>query len=149
MKINFGHKIAIVYSCFVLFIGAFVVMAFQYNFDLDEEDYYQKEIVFEEEIKASSRFSRLGGTLQIEQAEQLILYLPEALKEHSEIEYKLLFKRPSDKNMDWETLIMAEDGVIPLNWDNFLTGAYLLEIDFMIKDEAYHFESEYFLNPKR
>ena len=47
MKINFGLKIGILYTAFVVFILFFVVKSFGINFDLEEENYYEKEIHFE------------------------------------------------------------------------------------------------------
>ena len=149
MKINFGHKIAIGYSLFVLFILAFVVTSFQFNFDLDEEDYYAKEVVFEEEIQAVEAFNQLEGDIKIEQGNRLMIHLPTALAEQVDLEYSLLFKRPSDKRLDWRFQGKAQNGIIQLTWDDLVTGLYIIELDFEMNGATFHYESDYFLNPIR
>jgi hypothetical protein len=149
MKLNFGHKIAIGYSLFVVLIIGLVVSAFQFDFDLDEENYYAKEIVFEDEIQAVKSFNALGGKLKLQQGQTVKIQLPDSLISFPDVEYTLLFKRPSDKRLDWQTVEKANNGWIDISWDQLVTGVYLLELDFKIDETSFHFESDYFLNPVR
>ena len=63
---NWGYKIIIIYSAFVLGIVFMVYKATQQNTDLVTTDYYAKELVYQDRIDEAKRTSLLSAQITIE-----------------------------------------------------------------------------------
>ena len=62
---NWGYKILIIYSAFVLGIVFMVYKATQQNIDLVTTDYYAKELVYQDRIDEAKRTSLLSAPVTI------------------------------------------------------------------------------------
>lgn len=149
MKLNIGHKITIIYILFVCFILTFVVISFTIDFDLEYDNYYEKEIHFSDEINAINKTNGLGGKFEVIQMDSLYVSLPDSIKNNKDLEYNVLLKRPADEKMDWNTVKHSNNGIIALQWDSLLTGLYKIEVTFNIDTNEYLFRKNIFLNPVR
>ncbi len=79
MKFNWGHKLFLVYSLFVVGILLLCFKSSQQKFDLVQEDYYGAELKYQSVIDASQRASATGGELIILIKEgKMIVQLPAA-----------------------------------------------------------------------
>ncbi len=47
MKLNFGHKIAIVYTVFAVSMLSILIMSMQYDHELVTDDYYENELNYQ------------------------------------------------------------------------------------------------------
>ncbi len=74
MKINFGHKIAIVYTLFAVGMVSILVMSMQYDHELVTENYYENELNYQGRKDAFDnmagapfkvRIDKQGSTLQV------------------------------------------------------------------------------------
>ena len=64
VKISWGIKIAILYIGFVLLIGFMVFMCMNQKIDLVSDDYYQKELVFQNKIDETNNANSLSEKIQ-------------------------------------------------------------------------------------
>ena len=149
MKLNIGHNITIVYILFVCFILTFVVISFTIDFDLEYDNYYEKEIHFSEEIDAINNTNNLGGRFEVIQSDSLYVSIPDSLQKNESQVYNVLLKRPADEKMDWTTRLKANNGMIAVQWDSLLTGLYKIEITFKVDTNEYLYRKNLFLNPVR
>lgn len=95
---NWGKGIIIGMSLFVAFISVLVTIIMSNRVDLVSEDYYRKEIAYEEEIKAKNAWDEEGGTLVFtSDSAHLIVSLPRIEGVES---YDLSLVRPDDKKRD-------------------------------------------------
>jgi nitrogen fixation protein FixH len=95
---NWGKGITIVMIAFIGFIITLVTILMSNKIDLVSEDYYQKEINFEDEIASSKNWKALGKELAFQTNEQhIIVTLPEIDQVN---EFELFFTRPDDIKQD-------------------------------------------------
>ena len=74
---NWGYKILIIYSAFVLGIVFMVYKSTQQNIDLVTTDYYAKELVYQDRIDEAKRTSLLSAPVTIvEKNRQLEVTFP-------------------------------------------------------------------------
>lgn len=82
MKLNWGHYIAIALGCFMIFILTLLFTAGDSGHAMVTEDYYEKELTFQNEIDAESNANALQAKPEIRsQANGFILQFPEELKD--------------------------------------------------------------------
>jgi hypothetical protein len=137
MRLNFGLKIGILYTAFVAFILFFVVKSFGINFDLEEENYYEKEIHFEEEMDAVKNFNELGAEINLLQKDSLEIILPDYFDKLKNEKISILFKRPSDKKLDFEIDYPITQLKTKIEFNKFIIGVYNVEIKFTIDSIKY------------
>ena len=81
MKINWGHKLLIVFIAFVGLIATLVYKAVNTNFDLVTKDYYKEELKFQKVIDGQNNALELSSSVRIDVTDsQLVLHLPEEMK---------------------------------------------------------------------
>lgn len=133
---NFGHKVAVGYSLFVILIVSMVVFCFQQDFYLEAENYYEKEVNFGDEILAVNNFNLLASDLKVKNNAQLEIHLPDTLM-GNEIAYSVLFKKPNNANLDKSFVITSSNGVVGMDYENFVDGLYNLEMTFVLNGKQY------------
>lgn len=138
MKINWGTKIAIFYSSFVLFIIGMVIMAFNQNYDLVTEDYYAQEIAYQDRIDHQTNTNDLKESVKLFiEDRQLIIELPTLTNES--VNGNISCFRPSDETKDFEVkLIDGNRQTIPLS--KFIKGKYLIKLDWTTNNQSYYDE---------
>lgn len=138
MKINWGHKIAAFYSSFVLFIGIMVYLAFNQQYDLVTEDYYEKEIRYQSTIDKKERTKALAGNMQaMVDAGNLKVLFPPSMKE---IAGTVNCFRPSDQSMDFSEDFSTSKGEHAIALEKFTKGKYLLKVEWTNNTENYYQE---------
>ena len=137
MRLNFGLKIGILYAAFVVFILFFVVKSFGISFDLEEENYYEKEIHFEEEMDAIKNFNDLDAEIKLLQKDSLEIILPDYFGKIKNEKISILFKRPSDKKLDFEIEYPITQLETKIDFNKFTIGVYNVEIKFTIDSIHY------------
>lgn len=139
MKFNWGTKIAIFYTAFVLFILTMVYMSFGEKFDLVTDDYYAQEIAYQDKIDSKERLKELNEDLQISlDGEHLQIKFPHA--DHTSAKGKIHCFRPSDEAKDFivDVNIVSGKQLIPI--ERFSKGKYLIKIDWMANEASYYSE---------
>ncbi|WP_367916016.1 FixH family protein [Leadbetterella sp. DM7] len=104
---NFGHKIAIVYTLFVVFIISLVTFCVkQKDIFLVSNDYYKKEMAYQEEIDKYANTGQLSQPVKIINAgEFLTIQFPEEMQGASG---EIHFYRPSDANLDFRVPVRID-----------------------------------------
>ena len=122
---NWGYKIIIIYSAFVLGIVFMVYKATQQNTDLVTTDYYAKELVYQDRIDEAKRTSLLSAQITIvKKSRQLEIGFPtEFLNKKITGSVKLYF--PPDEKKD------AVKG--------FETAGSMVEIPIPQKNKGFHY----------
>ncbi len=139
MKLNWGHYIIISFVLFVSLILYMVFRSYQHNNDLVAEDYYNKEIMFQDVIDKKARAADLPEDITWKSTEKGILV---SYPDYSNvIEGEILLFRPSDKTKDINFKIeLGEKNQQFLIHDSFLHGKYLIQISWNIGSEEYFTE---------
>ena len=146
MKINWGTGIVIAIVVFISFILFFVIKMSsdeKYTHDLVSEEYYQKELVYQQEIDAAQNASELKESIKIQKTvEGLRIYFPQEFNP-KEIKGKVFLYRPSNKQLDFEIPISLSNTYLLVPENRLLDGRWNIIIKWNIKNTAYLFKEEF------
>lgn len=144
MKLNWGYKILIGYSVFVVGILFLGYKSTQLNFDLVEKDYYGKELKYQNVIDASGRASALGGSLITTiQEGNLIIQFPDSLKGKTVKGLAYLYY-PADAQRDLKKEFTTDKGSVTIELLTKMKGYYTLKLDIEKEGQQYYFEKKIF-----
>lgn len=129
---NWGKGIAIALTLFIGFILFLAISLMRTNFDLVSDDYYQREINYQDEIQAIQNANDLPDSINISITEtHVLILLPQ------ESEYKNIiveFLRPNDKNLD-QTFKIEETKTFTIEKEKFIPGKYDIRMSFSVDNK--------------
>lgn len=126
---NWGKGIAIVLATFMVFIIVLAVILMRQNVDLVSDDYYKKEINYEEEISAIRNANELESRIEIQQNDKhIVVKLPDNI-DMSEV--SILFQRPDNNQLDKKFVITDTKSYL-IDKNELAKGTYLLEINYLV-----------------
>lgn len=139
---NWGYRIAIFFTCFVLFMLTMVYKCVQQDFDLVAENYYAQEIAYQD------RIDRLANTAKLEKKP-----IYEVRESYLNIDFpfaiesgKIYCFRPSDETLDFEHLLaLSEQYQYKIPLSEFTTGVYKLKVEWQQNAINYYQEKEIFI----
>jgi hypothetical protein len=118
MKMNWGYKIVFAYVFFVIFIAVIATKAMRSNIDLVEKDYYQKEMVFQDQIGRVNNAKAIDAQLKFDYYSGSKTAELEFPKNHFKSGTVVLY-RPSDAKKDQKIDLKSNGSVtsftIPLS----------------------------------
>ena len=139
---NWGYKILIIYSAFVLGIVFMVYKATQQNIDLVTTDYYAKELVYQDRIDEAKRTALLTAPVSIiKKNRQLEIVFPkEFLNKKITGSVKLYF--PPDEKKDvvkgFETIGSMVEMYIPEKNKGF----HYVQVSWVADGLIYYYEQK-------
>lgn len=140
---NWGKKIILAYVIFILGIGSFVFISMRQKIDLVTENYYEKEIKYQDEIDKKNRVHILNEKVTISKNNnELQIIFPDKLSPESG---EILFYRPSDKSQD--KILNLERGMKEQKFkiENFQMGLWKVKINWKSTGTEYMVEDTFFL----
>lgn len=145
MKLNWGSGIAIFYILFVSAMISMVVKSCQNQHHLVEEEYYQKDLGYEE-----FRLKRANGeslkkeitALYLAESNELQITFPVDLEA---VTGELKLYRPSNKFMDkkYELKLDSTNSMKIKLGNQFQKGLWQIQLDWLNKKEAYYNELDF------
>lgn len=145
MKINWGTGIVIAFIAFISFIMYFVVnmnVNKKYDHDLVTEDYYKKELEFQNDIDKETNAKNLSENLSWEKTnEGLVITFPETFDINS-ITGKVFLYRPSNKQFDFETELSLSNHNLLIPDNRLLDGRWNIKVDWQYNGKSYLYKKE-------
>ncbi|WP_109434313.1 MULTISPECIES: FixH family protein [Aquimarina] len=146
MKINWGTAIVLVFIGFISFILYFVVRMNtekKYEHDLVTEDYYKKELAFQNEIDAEKNSKNLENNILIHTTiDGLVISFPKD-KNPSDISGMVSLYRPSNKKLDFEIPISLSSSKMIIKDENIIEGRWNIIINWEYNDTSYLFKKSF------
>ena len=139
---NWGNKIAFAYTGFVVFMLGMVYLAVNQDFDLIHEDYYDREIAYQDEIDALKRGMDFRERLETKLDEEGLRVAFSGLG-YDSLELRLV--RPSDKSMDRTYQALPGASFIDVPHDQLREGFYLVEIRWAWNGQLFLIKRELFV----
>ncbi len=137
---NWGNRIVVVFSLFVVLIITLVTISFNQEVNLVEANYYEEEIAYEAHMGKMSNASNWKSAINIEQQdENLFLYFEGA----GDVDGTIHMFRPSDSKMDFK-LPLAENNFIPLY--KLEKGVWQVGLSWEKAGKMYHKEERVFIS---
>ena len=138
MKWSYGIVLSFVF--FMGFILFLVYRTMTTNIDLVAEDYYAQEIAYQEVIDGKNNYNELDTKLEVRQtSDSILLQVPGS----GVIEGKVLFYRPSDKQLDQEMVL--KDQQLSLSKSRFTSGHYVVKTTWKADSVSYFNEQSLFI----
>ncbi len=138
---NWGKKIAVLYIGFIIMIGFLVYKSTQQNTDLVSDDYYKKEIAYQQIIDANANNKALATNPLITHNEQFIhIQFPSTLHDQLITGIIELYNAANAKNDTSISFSTSNDSVsIALN--NIKKGNYTAKIQYASERINYYSET--------
>ena len=145
MKINWGTGIVLAFVAFISFIMYFVIIMStdsKYDRELVTEEYYKKELAFQDQINKEQRAKNMGFTPIINKIDNgLVVRFPEKYNP-TEISGSLFLYRPSNKKLDFEMPISVSSLNTIIPSQHLLNGRWNIEINWTYKGKEYFYKEE-------
>ncbi len=140
MKLNWGTGIVLAFVGFIGFILFFVVrmsLDDRSNHDLVTEDYYKKELVFQQDIDAMKKAKALSYPPRVEKTEAgMLIHFPVNMSPEK-IEGKVSLYRPSNKHLDFDLPISVSKPNLLIPDKRLLDGRWDMEVRWTYEGETY------------
>lgn len=141
MTFNWGHKLTLAFSAFVIFIFVMVYKAVNSNFQLVTKEYYKEELAYQEVIDGTNKANQLSAAVSIQQVDdQLIIQLPEEMKQQSVNGSIWLYCPSEDKNDRRLPLMVNGEGKQIISTKTIAADNYLAKIRWQANNETYYTE---------
>lgn len=145
MKFNWGTGIVLAFVAFISFIMYFVVtmnIDNAYNHDLVNENYYKKELEFQQEINQEENAKTLSQNLSWTKTNNgLLITFPNNL-EPQNISGKVFLYRPSNKMLDFEVPITLSNYNLLIPKNKLLDGRWNITINWKHNNTPYLFKDQ-------
>lgn len=145
-KFNWGTGILIVIAIFLLAILLVVRSAFKQKINLVSEDYYPKELIYQEVIDKKKNVKKYSKEIVLTELESKIyLIFPDSLNTDS-VSGNIHFYRPSDYEKDILYTINLNDSLTQVfNTSEFIRGKYKVIVDWEHAGVEYYQELSLFI----
>ena len=135
---NWGKGIALALGAFIIFIVILATIMMTSNVDLESEDYYQKEIAYQNEIEAVKNANSLEAKVEISQhPEHIMVSIPDNL---SCSNLKVDLRRPNNDKLD-RSYSPENSKTILIPKSDLKKGLYNVSINYKV-GENYFLQKE-------
>ena len=131
---NWGRGITIAMIAFMSFILYMVFTLMSKNTDLQSEDYYQKELNFENEISVLKNTNKLKEKVKVTLNDTYVIVQFPNLEELDSIKVELY--RPNNDKDD-QVFSVQESKVVMIPKSKLKKGIYEMNIQYQVKRELY------------
>lgn len=147
MKISWGIKIAATYIIFVIGVIIMVLIFMNQDVHLVTDNYYAKELEYQEQIDKVDRTSRLKEQLQIVNLQSDIKFIFPAEFSSSVISGRIDFYRPSDQSQDF-TVEIRTDSLLTqiISTAKLMKGVWKVKVDWSANGDTYYNEKILMVN---
>lgn len=145
MKINWGGGLVIGMVLFIGFIMYFVIQIMtnkKYEYELVTEDYYSKEMIFQDQLYADRNSYLLEENIKHTQtSEGVVLTFPKNLN-HSQISGMVSIYRPSNKDLDFEMPLHLDGSKFVVPGEKLVNGKYNFIVLWEYEGKSYRYKND-------
>lgn len=147
MKFNWGHGIMLVIASGVIGFLSLVFITTRERIDMVTEDYYPKELKYDNQIEKLKNYNALSKKVAIHINSDFQITFPDNIAEANSITGIVHIYRPSDQALDFEQDILLDENytmTIPLY--KLKTGKYELIIEWQANGQPYLTKQDIFID---
>jgi len=147
MKLNWGTGIFVFYVLFMAVSFWFISFAMSKDVNLVTDDYYKKEIKYQEQIDRIKRTNELPEKLKVKvQKENITFYFP-SIFPSDKIDGNILLYRPSNRYYDHSLSInLNENNEQSLPTEHLLKGLWKIKVDWKVDTLTYFNQENIMVN---
>ncbi|WP_430809937.1 MULTISPECIES: FixH family protein [unclassified Carboxylicivirga] len=138
MKFNWGHGIVVVIVAGVLGLLSLMFITTRQRIDMVTDDYYPKELKYEDQISKIKNYKALAKKVTVEQKGGVLITFPDNIADADDIKGSVHLYRPSDKSLDIEMPVKLNEAyrmLLPL--EAFKKGKYEVIIEWQANGQPY------------
>ena len=141
MKWNWGTKLIMVFSVFVLGMVALVVMSMRQKVDLVAKDYYKEELRYQEVLNATTLANGLSAAVKVAKEPHAVsIQLPQEMSSAT-VQGNIFFYCPSDATKDQHIpLAVDSKGLQMVDLPKLKPGKYVIKISWEFDKKQYYDE---------
>lgn len=143
---NWGWKITILYTSFVVFMSFLVYKALHQHFDLVTKDYYEKELQYGQQIAAEQDARQSGIALIVCDHDEGLGVKLSGIQDPSGISGQVKLYRPSDARLDKTYQLFSQDSLM-LPARDLTQGVYKVEVSWTSDQKNYFAQKEIYVKP--
>lgn len=144
MKWNWGKGLVVgmlMFMSFILYLVITMSTDKKYNHDLVTEEYYAKELAYQNEIDKQSNLKSLSTTINGQRTENgWLLSFPKEVNQTNSNGKVFLF-RPSNQNLDFEIPLVLDKSNLLIPDDRLLDGRWNITIEWETNGESYLYKN--------
>ena len=129
----------------LFFVGmtAFVVVASTHREHLVNENYYEQEIKFQNQIESQARAEKSGAAIRFDSAKSQVVFALPAAQREQKISGKVELYRPSAPELDRQFVIkLKHDGTQMLDVSQLAPGLWLVRAYWSADGQDYFLEQK-------
>ena len=145
MRIKWSTGIVIAIAAFITFIMVMVVTMVSdnaYNHDLVTDNYYQKELKYQDNIDATKNLHKLEYPLVIQKVSDGVEVVFPIDLTPEKIKGKVFLYRPSNKALDSEIEINTNQHSLVISDEALVSGRWDIVIDFTYNNQKYFYKEQ-------
>ncbi|MEW6194032.1 MAG: FixH family protein [Bacteroidota bacterium] len=141
MKLTWGSGIAVIYILFVVILVTTVAIFMKEDVHLVTDEYYTKELAYQQQIDKINRTSKLQQQLEINiDRENVNLLFPTIFK-HSDLSGTIHFYRPSNLEKDFVVKVEPDSANKQIvTTSKMEKGLWKLKVDWNVNNISYYNE---------
>ena len=137
---NWGYRIALLYTGFAVFMLTMVSLTFQYKVNLVAKDYYKQEMAYQDEIDKMNNVNQMTIKPEIKyNAETQMLDLHIAT---TKAEGEIHFFRPADSQEDFKLPLLLQNQLQSIPCQEMPKGLWRLKINWQSEGKSYYIEEK-------
>ena len=141
MKFNWGTGIFIFLVLFILGIIAFYVYITNLDIKLVEDNYYEKELAYQQKIDKINNTASLGSGIEIIQDTGILVIQFPSIDPGLKPEGSVWFYRPSDPEKDFTVALQLNDSLQQVfDISKMDKGRWVIKLDWFMGEKEYYFE---------
>jgi len=125
---NWGYKILILYSVFIVGILTMVYKASQQKVELVSENYYEQEVKFQDQYNRMQNSNHPENKLVVNASLGTAEIQFPASYVNSKVDGKITFFRPDNKNLDFSIPVELSSGIQKIQSDKLTKGYWKVQI---------------------
>jgi hypothetical protein len=139
MKLNWGKGIFLSFIVFALAMAYIVIFPFNQKVELVTDNYYEKEIKYQEQIDKQERTALLSESLSVtNDLKELKITFPPS---YQNVTGEILFYRPADAKKDFSLPISADSsGSQLIDISPLIPGYWKIKILWNMNGTQYYYE---------
>lgn len=146
MKFNWGTGIFIVLSVFILAVIAFFIFISNLDIHLVEDNYYEKELAYQQRIDKTANTSALPGTIKVSKEPGFVIIRFPQMDSTYTPDGSVLFYRPSDPAKDFTVPLQLNDSSCQVFDTKVLDkGRWMIKLDWKMGGKEYYYEEGVFI----
>jgi nitrogen fixation protein FixH len=145
MKFNFGQGILVVLLLFMAGMSALVYKCTKQSIDLVSNNYYEKELKYQNQIDKENQTLALSEDMQIayDQEKQLVTFQYPGTFESTNISGKITFYKPDNASLDFEKPInVNKDNSQHVTANSLASGWWNVKVDWNVNAISYFKETK-------